>query len=152
MEWHSLVPELLVADFQKSLRFYVSILGFTVEYERATPLFAYLAFEKSQVMIEELQKDSWVTGNIEHPFGRGINLQIICSDVVEIRKRIAGANLPVFLELHDAYYEAAGTTIGQRQFLVADPDGYLLRFCEVIGDRKDGSMVMAPPNPSLERP
>jgi hypothetical protein len=40
----------------------------------------------------------------------------------------------VFLELQDASYEAAGTTIGQRQFVVADPDGYLLRFCQVIGD------------------
>lgn len=136
MEWNALVPELLVADFQKSLRFYVSVLGFSVEYERANPPFAYLSLEKSQVMIEELQKDSWVTDNMGHPFGRGLNLQIECSDVVEIRKRVAVAEISVFLELHDAYYEAAGVKIGQRQFLVADPDGYLLRFCEVIGDRK----------------
>ena len=136
MKWNALVPELLVADFQKSIWFYVSVLGFSVEYERTSPSFAYLAFEKSQVMIEELQEDSWVTGAMAHPFGRGINLQIECSDVVEIRKRIATAKIAVFRELHDACYEAAGARIGQRQFLVADPDGYLLRFCEVIGDRK----------------
>ena len=94
MKWNALVPELLVADFQKSIWFYVSVLGFSVEYERTSPSFAYLAFEKSQVMIEELQEDSWVTGAMAHPFGRGINLQIECSDVVEIRKRIpVGAGL-----------------------------------------------------------
>lgn len=136
MEWRSLVPELVVSDFHKSLHFYVSVVGFTIKYRRANPLFAYLELERSQIMIEEIQKDSWVVGELTHPFGRGMNLQIECSDVAEIRRRIDVAGIEVFLELYDAYYDAAGTTIGQRQFVVADPDGYLLRFCQVIGERK----------------
>jgi lactoylglutathione lyase len=133
MEWRSLVPELVVADFKRSLQFYVSVLGFAIKYGRADPSFAYLEFEASQIMIEELQADSWAVGELSHPFGRGMNLQIQCSDVAEIRKRIAGVGMPVERELHDAYYEAAGATIAQRQFTVADPDGYLLRFCQIIG-------------------
>ena len=136
MEWRSLVPELVVSDFERSLQFYVSVLGFTIKYKRANPLFAYLEFEESQIMVEELEADSWVVGELAHPFGRGMNLQIECSDVAEIRKRIDVAGIAVFRELYDAYYEAAGAMIGQRQFLVADPDGYLLRFCQVISERR----------------
>lgn len=136
MEWRSLVPELVVSDFEKSLQFYVSVLGFTIKYQRANPLFAYLEFEGSQIMVEELEEDSWLVGELTHPFGRGMNLQIECSDVSEMRKRIDVAGIAVFRELYDAYYEAAGTMFCQRQFLVADPDGYLLRFCQVISERR----------------
>jgi lactoylglutathione lyase len=136
MEWRSLVPELVVSDFDKSFQFYVSVLGFTSKYGRADPRFAYLEFEGSQIMIEELEADSSMIGALSHPFGRGMNLQIACPDVAELRKRIAEAGIAVERELHDAYYEAAGATIGQRQFTVADPDGYLLRFCQIIGERR----------------
>jgi len=136
MEFRPLVPELVVSDFGKSLNFYASVLGFSIKYQRVNPAFAYLEFERSQIMIEERQEDSWVVGKLEHPFGRGLNLMIHCSDVTEVRRRIDVAGIKVFLELDNAYYEAAGATIGQRQFLVADPDGYLLRFYEVIGERR----------------
>lgn len=136
MEWRPLVPELVVSDFEKSLRFYVSVLGFAINFRRANPSFAYLEFEGSQIMIEELEEDSWLLGELTRPFGRGMNLQIECSDVAEIRKRVEVAGIPVFRELYDAHYEAAGVVFGQRQFLVADPDGYLLRFGQVISERR----------------
>ena len=136
MEWRSLVPELVVSNFAKSLDFYVSVLGFSIQYRRTNPLFAYLEFERSQIMIEERLEDSWILGELAHPFGRGMNLQIVCSNVDAVRQRIDEAGIEVYLELHDAHYDAAGATIGQRQFIVADPDGYLLRFCQVIGERR----------------
>lgn len=136
MEWRSLVPELVVSDFGKSLEFYVSILGFTTMYSRANPSFAYLELEGSQIMIEERQEDGWLRDELVHPFGRGINLQIECSDVAALRQRIREARMEVVVEVHDAHYDAAGVMIGQRQFLVTDPDGYLLRFCQVLGDRR----------------
>jgi len=136
MEFRSLVPELVVSDFAKSLDFYVSVLGFSIRYRRTVPSFAYLELEGSQIMIEERQEDSWLAGELLNPFGRGVNFQIQCADVAGIRRRIDDARIEIFLELHDAHYEAAGTMIQQRQFIVADPDGYLLRFCQVIGDRR----------------
>lgn len=135
MEWRALVPELIVSDFDKSLHFYVSVLGFLVKYRRADPSFAYLEFEGSQIMIEEQQGDSWVVGSLSHPFGRGMNLQIECADVEEMRRRIASAETEVYRELEDAWYRAGSVLHGQRQFLVADPDGYLLRFCQILGER-----------------
>ena len=135
MQWQPLVPELVVADFDASLRFYTSILGFEVKYCRVDPCFAYLQFERSQLMIEALQDDSWLLGALERPFGRGMNLQIHCADVMSLRKRLAAAGVGVYREIEDAWYETDTTPVGQRQFLVADPDGYLLRFCQVLGTR-----------------
>jgi catechol 2,3-dioxygenase-like lactoylglutathione lyase family enzyme len=135
MQWQPLVPELVVADFDSSLRFYTSILGFEVRYRRVDPSFAYLEFEGSQLMIEELQEDSWLLGALERPFGRGMNLQIHCADVVALRKRLAAAGVGVYREIEDAWYETDTAPVGQRQFLVADPDGYLLRFYQVLGTR-----------------
>lgn len=34
MDWSRLVPELVVSDFETSLRFYTDVLGFAVVYRR----------------------------------------------------------------------------------------------------------------------
>ena len=73
VEWRPLVPELVVSDFETSLHFYTTIPGFTIKYRRTNPFFAY---EGSQIMLEELQNDSWILGTLQQPFGRGMNLQI----------------------------------------------------------------------------
>lgn len=41
MKSNPLKPELYVTDFKKSLQFYTEILGFTIEYQRENPLFAF---------------------------------------------------------------------------------------------------------------
>ena len=135
MEWKSLVPELVVSDFAASMNFYVATLGFEINYSRENPSFAYLEREGSQIMLEERQSDSWVLGELARPFGRGLNLQIKCADVAALRARIAAAGINIYRELEDAWYEAGHLLVGQRQFVVSDPDGYLLRFCQVLGER-----------------
>ena len=37
------------------------------------------------------------------------------------------------LPLEERWYRAGAGQIGQRQFVVADPDGYLLRFVRLLG-------------------
>ena len=69
MEFRPLVPELVVSDFGKSINFYASVLGFNIKYQRANPAFAYLEFERSQIMIEERQEDSWVVGKLSIRLG-----------------------------------------------------------------------------------
>jgi catechol 2,3-dioxygenase-like lactoylglutathione lyase family enzyme len=136
MERAALVPELVTSDFENSLRFYVAVLGFEVKYRRENPLFAYLEREHAQIMLEVRQHDSWVLGELSAPFGRGMNLMIECSDVKGLRERLATAGIPVFLELEDAWYDTGRTLTGLRQFIVADPDGYLLRFGQRLGERE----------------
>jgi hypothetical protein len=41
----------------------------------------------------------------------------------------------VFLPLEDKWYRSNDFEIGQRQFIVMDPDGYLLRFAQRLGQR-----------------
>ena len=135
MEWRCLVPELVVSDFASSLNFYTSVLGFAINYRRTEPGFAYLEFESSQIMIEEVQPDSWVLDELRRPFGRGMNLMIECRDVAALRAQVAAHGVAVYRDVDDAWYEAGDLEIGVRQFIVADPDGYLLRFAQPLGRR-----------------
>src|ERR1043165_5137496 len=96
MEWRPLVPELVVSDFAKSLRFYVSVLGFSIKFRRANPLFAYLEFEGSQIVIEELEADSWLVGELAHPRGRSPETEVIqpvsqsfASSTMRTRRRLS---------------------------------------------------------------
>ena len=87
MKSNPLKPELYVSNFQKSLDFYTKILGFTVEYQRKDPLFAFLSYQGSHIMIQELdpnEGEEFITGKFEYPFGRGINFQVDTNDVQKI--------------------------------------------------------------------
>lgn len=136
MEWASLVPELLVTDYQTSFSFYIETLGFTVEYTRENPSFAYLSVEGSQLMIEERTNDEWwVTGEMSHPYGRGINFQIEVDSLDQYADSLADADYQLFREIQEKWYRVDDVEHGNREFLVQDPDGYLLRFMEHIGTR-----------------
>ena len=130
-----LVPELVVADFARSLDFYTGVLGFRVLYGRPQERFVYLEREGAQIMLEQPTDRAWITGVLEPPFGRGINLQIGCSDATALRDRCRDHGLSLFMDLEEVWYRRDAILLGCRQFLVQDPDGYLLRFSESIGAR-----------------
>jgi len=56
MKSNSLVPELSISDFEKTLEFYTKILGFTIEYQRVDEGFAFLSLGEAQLMIDEIGK------------------------------------------------------------------------------------------------
>lgn len=126
MRFNKLIPELGVSDFQRSLQFYKEV-GFKVEYSREN--FAFLSFNGSQVMIE-LANDTWKTGELEYPFGRGINFQIGVEDAGKLAEELKERGIRLFRELQDNWYRMDDRLLGCREFLVQDPDGYLLRFSE----------------------
>lgn len=136
MKFNKLIPELNVSDLQKSLKFYTEILGFRIEYQRRESKFAFLSFEGSQIMIQQSEADDeWNTGKLEHPFGRGINFQIECKDIEPLLKSLKKHNYPLFEEPEDSWYRQDNKLLGCREFLVQDPDGYLLRFSQDIGTK-----------------
>ena len=45
------------------------------------------------------------------------------------------ANLVIVIELEERWYRQVTIERGNRQFVVADPDGYLLRFYQNLGVR-----------------
>ncbi|MFV0340227.1 MAG: bleomycin resistance protein [Parachlamydiaceae bacterium] len=134
----TLIPELKVFDFDQSLNFYTRLAKFEVIYERVEESFAMLAVNGAYLMIEGLNgatTRSWLVGPMERPFGRGINLQIEVPDVHLLHQGFVNAKYPIFFDLEEKWYRADNQEIGHKQFLVQDPDGYLLRFCEKIGVR-----------------
>lgn len=139
MKLNSLIPELACADFKASLKFYTDILGFSILYQRQEEGFAMLEYQGSQLMIDEILEGTrnWLTGDMQKPYGRGINLQINTNDATALYNKIKNFHIPVFLELEDKWYRQNDIYVGNRQFLLQDPDGYLLRFAEDLGDRSD---------------
>ena len=127
-----LVPELKVTDFERSRSFYVGLLGFRVLYERPEQAFAYLYLGRAELMIER-DDGMWRTGPLEHPYGRGINLQIEVPDVEALHQRLRTQGYPVIVPIEERWYRRNDVYVGQKQFLVQDPDGYLLRFGEDLG-------------------
>ena len=130
-EWRKLVPELDVLNFERSVRFYTEVSGFEVLFTREN--FAYLELEEIQFMLQQPSNDGWKTGVLEPPFGRGINFQIELEDVEPLYQRLQEVGHPFFRDMKDVWYDTPDTASGQREFLIQDPDGYLLRFCQAIG-------------------
>ena len=134
---NALVPELSITDFEKSLSFYTRVLGFSVKYQRAEEGFAYLSFGSADIMIDQIDKGrTWKTGEFEYPLGRGINFQIEVENIETIWKNLKEENVELFMDVEEKWYRKDDMEVGNRQFLVQDPDGYLLRFTEDLGERE----------------
>jgi catechol 2,3-dioxygenase-like lactoylglutathione lyase family enzyme len=130
------VPELLVTDINKSLRFWRDLCGVTVLFDRPEEGFAYLDLAGAQIMLDELGKTrDWVAGPLEAPFGRGMNLQIRVPAIEPILAALALAGWRLFMQPEQKWYRTGKVETGVHQFLVQDPDGYLIRFSAYIGER-----------------
>ncbi|MCU1407735.1 MAG: bleomycin resistance family protein [Glaciihabitans sp.] len=125
----TLVPELLVADVDQSIQFWSGVCGFTVRYSRPEERFAYLTLGSTHIMLEQAGIGrNWLTGPLDRPLGRGINFQITVPDVEVIATAVTAAGIDLFMQPETKWYQTGEGEAGVRQFLVADPDGYLLRF------------------------
>ena len=129
-----LVPELDVFDLEQSEQFWCNILGFHIAYQRPESRFMYLELQGAQVMLKQ-RNGNWETGVLERPLGRGINFQLFVDSVAPLLDALKFAKWPLFRECHDAWYRIASEERGNRQFLVQDPDGYLLGFAQDLGSR-----------------
>lgn len=133
----TLVPELLVTDTAKSIEFWCGLCGFHINYQRAQEGFAYISRGTAHVMLDQrgVGRD-WITAPLERPFGRGINLQVTVPDLAPTIELLREAHYPLFMSPETKWYRASDAEeAGVEQFLVADPDGYLIRFHTSIGRR-----------------
>jgi len=134
----ALVPELLCSDLSATKEFYVGVLGFAVGYERREETFIFLTLGGTELMFEQVDGPGrrWITGPLEKPYGRGINFQIDVPELGELYAAIlARAPESIYLALEEKIYGVGDHFVTQQQFLVQDPDGYLLRFArELPGD------------------
>ena len=128
MKFNKLIPELTVFDINETKDFYINILGFKLEYERVDQKFVFLSFEDSQFMFEEIHEEGWNIGELTYPLGRGINFSIEVKDINKLYVEIKSHNITLYRELMVNNYKAENETIEQKEFLIQDPNGYLLRF------------------------
>ena len=126
MKFNKLIPELSVTNIDKSKEFYLT-LGFKIMYERKEDKFAFLELEGNQLMIEEIN-DNWNTGKLEYPFGRGINISMTINDIDKYYQELVNKNISFFKDIMTNEYDVNGKTYLDKEFLIQDPDGYLLRF------------------------
>ncbi|MFP7723620.1 bleomycin resistance protein [Lysobacter sp. A3-1-A15] len=133
--WNALVPELTVDQIEVSLRFYTTA-GFSVRFQRDAPPFAYLELGQAQLMLEQQHERGWNVTPLDRPLGRGINLQIEVPDANAVRSALVATGVTIFREVKDTWYSVTpNVQKGQRELLVQDPDGYLLRFAQHLGSR-----------------
>ncbi len=137
MKFNCLIPELRVFNLEKSKKFYTEILGFNVQYERND--FAMMTLGDCQIMLQKLTlpstKGSWnVSDDLKYPLGRGINFQIILPDISKVYYSLKKHKVKIFIDLIVSDYQENDINNHVLEFLVQDPDGYLLRFQQDIED------------------
>jgi len=132
---NSLIPELSVSDINRSLDFYLNTLSFMLVYQRKEDKFALLSLNDSRIMIEQIN-GCWETGILSYPFGRGINFEIGVEDIDKLYESIKKQNYKIKVEMQENWYKANNILIGQKEFLIMDPDGYLLRFAQSLGEKE----------------
>lgn len=134
MKWNQMIPEFDVFNLSETLHFYVDLIGFKVVYDRPEDKFAFIEMEDVQIMVQEIDPTSnkWDTGTLDYPLGRGINFQIDVKNIDEIYNKLKEADYKIFVEMEDHYYRKDDEMLGEREFLVQDPNGFLLRFAQDI--------------------
>ena len=64
-----------------------------------------------------------------------MHFQIEVDAVDALHQKFLDAKCPIFFETEEKWYRMGDQETGNRQFLVQDPDGYLLRFYQDLGVR-----------------
>jgi catechol 2,3-dioxygenase-like lactoylglutathione lyase family enzyme len=136
MNFNKMIPELSVSNLEKSLTFY-KLIGFKIEYERPEDKFVFISLDEIQFMLQEISKDGkWDIAPLTYPFGNGINFQLEVDNVERIYETLKSNNYNIAFEMEENWYRQDDKLLGNKEFLVQDPDGYLIRLSEDLGERE----------------
>ena len=137
INWNKNIPEFSVTNLENSLNFYKTA-GFKIEYNRPENKFAFISFGNIQFMLQELSdNDKWNIGELKYPFGNGINFQLEVEDVEKIYNNFKNNNYTIAFDIEENWYRQDSKILGNREFLIQDPDGYLLRFMQDLGEKAE---------------
>lgn len=78
-------------------------------------------------MIEEVN-NNWNVGKLEYPFGRGINISMAVNDIDKFYNNVKNKGIKLYKDIAVSKYRVDDGYVCDKQFLIQDPDGYLLRF------------------------
>lgn len=136
LEFNRNIPELSVTNLEESLKFYKTI-GFKIEYDRPENKFAFVSLGEIQFMLQEISdNDKWELAPLNYPFGNGVNFQLEVDNLDEIYNNLKENNYNITFDIEKNWYRQDNKLLGNKEFLVQDLDGYLLRFSEDLGEKK----------------
>ena len=69
------------------------------------------------------------------PYGRGVNLQFMVPDVDRMYELVLARGTKPLLDIYDADIWKTDCMDTRRQFMISDPDGYVLRFAQSLSTR-----------------
>lgn len=136
LEFNKNIPELSVTNLENSLNFYKTA-GFKIEYDRPENIFAFISLGEIQFMLQEISDtDKWDVAPLSYPFGNGINFQLEVENIDEIYNSFKNSNYKITFDIEENWYRQDNRLLGNKEFLIQDPDGYLLRFSEDLGEKE----------------
>lgn len=136
MHWNKIIPELSVTNLENSLKFYKTA-GFKLEYDRPENKFAFISLGEIQFMLQQISdNDKWNISPLSYPFGNGINFQLEVDNLDEIYNNFKNANYKITFDIEENWYRQDDKLLGNKEFLIQDPDGYLLRFSKDLGEKE----------------
>ncbi len=116
------VPFFMVANMQKSVRFYVDGLGFAITH-RWEPdgnlRWCWMRLGDTALMLQEFWNDGHHSNRPEGKLGEGVSICFVCEDALAIYRDIKTRGI-----------EAKRPFVGNAMWVVSvsDPDGYRLDF------------------------
>ena len=135
INWNKNIPELSVTNLERSLNFY-KLIGFEIKYTRPENKFAFIILGQIQFMLQETSsKNKWSVAPLSYPFGNGINFQLEVDNIDKIYNILKQTNYKIAFDIEENWYRQDNKLLGNKEFLVQDPDGYLLRFSEDLGEK-----------------
>ena len=127
--------EIMVDDDQRSLAFWCDVLGFAPAYTRPAQRLAYLVHPDGAQMMLYARDGDWETGVMARPYGRGVVIQVVVDDVDALAAHVVSMDVPFYVPLREKWRDWGDRMGGQREFLVQDPDGYLVMVLQRIGTK-----------------
>ena len=133
--WSSIVPGLLVSDLARSVDVYTRLFGFELAHAEPDRL-AVLTTGGDQLVLTQFHpEDPLVVAELTNPFGRGVTLHVRTADPAPINEALRAEKYPIVVPMEISELKSGDQTFTQTSFVVQDPDGYLLRFVEILGSR-----------------
>ena len=77
-----------------------------------------------------MKVQSGIPGNWNIHLEDGINFQIDVTNIDEIYKNIKENHYEIFIDMEEHYYRKDNEIMRCKEFLIKDPNGYLLRFSQ----------------------
>jgi len=131
--WAMGMPECLITDLRESLAFRTGVLGFRIACSRPDQSFVCLEHPDGAQRMMYPRDGAWEMGAMERPFRRGVVFQVHVSDVDAMARAVIAAGLSFYVQPRERWRHWGDRQGGQREFLVQDPDGYLVIVAQRIG-------------------